>query len=124
MNFAENISLKTDTPRPRTALLNVERSCRGVKVKEIRKVDKEDVYCLSVPESGNFIANGIVVKNCDALRYALYTHFFGKDSSRMSAKELDIIYDDARGGDINLPAVFRDTEFVLLIIQLETHKVF
>lgn len=44
----------------------------------------------------------------DALRYALYTHFFGKDSSRMSAKELDILYDDARGGEINLPAVFRE----------------
>ena len=46
-----------------------------VKVKSIRKLEqKEDVYCLSALKNGNMIANGIVVKNCDALRYACYTH--------------------------------------------------
>lgn len=44
------------------------------KVKFIEEDGYEDVYCLSVPETGNFIANGIVVKNCDALRYIMNTH--------------------------------------------------
>lgn len=45
-----------------------------VKVKSIKRLDKkEDVYCLGT-QHGNFIANGIVVKNCDALRYAIATH--------------------------------------------------
>jgi hypothetical protein len=31
---------------------------------------KADVYCLNVPDTGNFaIENGVVVSNCDALRY-------------------------------------------------------
>ena len=45
------------------------------KIKSIEEDGFEDVYCLSVPESGNFVANGIVVKNCDALRYACATAF-------------------------------------------------
>jgi len=45
------------------------------KVKSVEDDGFEDVYCLSVPETGNFVGNGIVVKNCDALRYAVYTAF-------------------------------------------------
>jgi len=44
------------------------------KIKKIEEDGNEDVYCLAIPETGNFLANGIVVKNCDALRYAIYTH--------------------------------------------------
>ncbi len=44
------------------------------KIKSIEEDGYEDVYCLSVPSTGNFVANGIVVKNCDALRYILATH--------------------------------------------------
>lgn len=44
------------------------------KVKSIEEDGYEDVYCLSVPETGNFVANGMVIKNCDALRYAIQTH--------------------------------------------------
>lgn len=45
------------------------------KIKSIEEDGYEDVYCLSVPETGNFVANGIVVKNCDALRYAVTSAF-------------------------------------------------
>ena len=44
------------------------------KIKRIQKLDqKHNVYCLKT-NNGNFIANGVVVQNCDALRYALLTH--------------------------------------------------
>ena len=43
-------------------------------VKELKKIGKEDVYCMKVHKNGNFIANGIIVKNCDALRYAVFSH--------------------------------------------------
>ena len=44
-------------------------------VKSIEECEPEDVFCISVPSTGNFVANGIVVKNCDALRYACYSAF-------------------------------------------------
>jgi phage terminase large subunit len=44
---------------------------------------------------------------CDSLRYALYTHFFGKEQSRMTAQDLDRLYIEAMGGS-TLPAPFRD----------------
>lgn len=50
-------------------------SARYSKVLSVVEDGVEDVYCLSVPETGNFVANGIVVKNCDALRYLTYTAF-------------------------------------------------
>lgn len=40
----------------------------------------------------------------DSLRYALFTHFFGKEGSRMTAKELDANYNEAMGRqNINSP---------------------
>jgi PBSX family phage terminase large subunit len=44
----------------------------------------------------------------DALRYILYSHFFGKDSSGMSANDLDTLYNEAMGAGVDLPAPFRD----------------
>lgn len=44
------------------------------KIKSIEPDGKEDVYCLEVQETGNFVANGIVIKNCDALRYFISSH--------------------------------------------------
>lgn len=44
-------------------------------VKSVEECEPEDVYCISVPSTGNFVANGIVVKNCDALRYAVVSAF-------------------------------------------------
>lgn len=47
----------------------------GVKIKSIKKLDgKRDVYCLGTEKNGTMIANGIIVANCDALRYAVFTH--------------------------------------------------
>lgn len=51
------------------------------KIKSIKEDGFEDVYCLSIPETGNFVANGIVVKNCDALRYACCSAFPSGDIS-------------------------------------------
>ena len=40
----------------------------------------------------------------DSVRYAIYTHFFGKEGSRMSARDLDNLYSDAMGyPQINSP---------------------
>ena len=92
---------------------NVVTNCvlpNGVGVKSIRKTDNEDVYCLVTKENGNFIANSIVVKNCDALRYVIYTHFFGKEGSRLSAQDLDRMYLEAIGGDRCLPAQFQQPD--------------
>ena len=36
---------------------------------------KDTVYCMKVSNNENFVANGIVVKNCDALRYAIVSAF-------------------------------------------------
>ncbi len=44
------------------------------KIKSIEEDGIEDVYCIAVPSAGNFVANGMVIKNCDALRYAIATH--------------------------------------------------
>jgi hypothetical protein len=78
-----------------------------VGVKGVRKKNNENVYCLGTIKNGNFIANGMVVKNCDALRYAIFTHFFGKEQNRMTAHDLDKLYREAMGGS-DLPAPFRD----------------
>lgn len=43
----------------------------------------------------------------DALRYALYTHFFGKDGSSLSARDLDRLYQESRGVSADLPRFFQ-----------------
>lgn len=53
----------------------------------------EDVYCIKVPIYGNFVANGIVVKNCDALRYAVYSAF---PQGIFSHPDENISYDQLR----------------------------
>jgi PBSX family phage terminase large subunit len=45
---------------------------------------------------------------CDSLRYCLYSHFFGKENSRMTPRELDKMYNEAMGNGNDLPAPFRD----------------
>ena len=87
----------------------VENRCLGKKVKSIRYVGMADVYCLTVPKTHNFLANGMVVHNSvDALRYAIYTHFFGKEASRMTANDLDKLYFEAHGSSYVLPKMFQD----------------
>ena len=52
-----------------------------------------DVYCLSVPSTGNFVANGIVVRNCDALRYAVASAF---PSGELSNQDENLTIDQIR----------------------------
>ena len=78
-----------------------------VGVKGVRKKENENVYCLTTMKNGNFIANGMVIKNCDAMRYAVYTHFYVKEQGRMTARDVDTLYNQAMGGS-DLPPMFRD----------------
>lgn len=77
-----------------------------VQVEGVKKVNNEDVYCLAT-KNGNFIANGIVVKNCDALRYGLFTHFFNKETGGMTAQDIERNFREAVGGGMELPAPFQ-----------------
>lgn len=82
-------------------------------VTDIIEEEAEDVYCLNVPTHGNFLVNeGIVVKNClDAVRYALFTHLFGKEGQRLSPKDIDSLYHETRGTpNANLPRFFQDDD--------------
>ena len=45
----------------------------------------------------------------DAIRYACYTHFFGKDGTRLTPQELDRRYAEAMGSS-SLPAPFQDVQ--------------
>ena len=46
------------------------------KIKNISYAGKQDVYTLTVNKYHNYsICGGIISKNCDALRYAVFTHF-------------------------------------------------
>lgn len=48
----------------------------------------------------------------DALRYGIYSHFFGKDTGRgLSARELDRMHAEVYGGKEELPAPFRQPNF-------------
>lgn len=59
----------------------------GVRVKSVRRAGSEDVYCLSAVGNGNMIANGVVVKNCDSLRYAIFTHWGEKKTLKEKTQE-------------------------------------
>lgn len=61
-------------------------------VKSIEECEEEDVYCIST-STGNFIANGMVVKNCDALRYAVATAF---PTGELTHPDDHISYDQLR----------------------------
>jgi len=47
-------------------------------IKIIEEDGFEDVYCIYVPETHNFVSNGIVSHNCDALRYVMASHKVAK----------------------------------------------
>lgn len=44
----------------------------------------------------------------DALRYALFTHLYGKDGKRISSQEIDDLWGESRGVRPNLPRFFQD----------------
>lgn len=90
---------------------HVEELCHGKRVKYIQKIGNDDVYCMEVPNTHNFIANGMVVHNSvDALRYVIFSHFFGKDGARLSAQDIDRLYRESQGGGYDVPAPFRPLE--------------
>jgi len=61
-------------------------------VKSIEECEPEDVYCLAT-STGNFVANGMVIKNCDALRYAVCSAF---PQGEFSHADENINYDQLR----------------------------
>lgn len=55
----------------------------GKKIKSLKKLEKrEDVFCLGAIRNGTMIANGIITKNCDALRYAIRSFMKGRTTLR------------------------------------------
>ena len=63
-----NNFLLTLTQKQNTALNPVPRKIIGERA----------VYNLTVEDEKEFFANGVLVHNCDALRYALFTHKVSK----------------------------------------------
>ena len=45
---------------------------------------------------------------CDALRYAIYSHFFGKDHDGLKPEDIDKFWFEAKGGLPELPRFFQD----------------
>lgn len=46
----------------------------------------------------------------DAARYALFSHFFGKDGQRLQVHEIDRFYNESRGFGAELPRYFQDPQ--------------
>ena len=62
---------QTNTANQSTALKVVPVKCIGIK--KITRLNNESVYNMSVENVHNFAINGgLIVHNCDALRYALH----------------------------------------------------
>lgn len=59
---------------PEQKLVAEDVDCSFVKIKSLRKVENEDVYCLASENNGTMVANGIVTRQCDSLRYVMNTH--------------------------------------------------
>jgi hypothetical protein len=73
--FAALGSLRTNIRRLRRAHANAARLYRreqGLVCLSVKDAGRADVYCLTVPDTGNFVlANGAIVSNCgDEGRYA------------------------------------------------------
>ena len=54
----------------------------SIKIKEIKPIKNEDVYCLTVEDDESYIANGIISHNCPAFlywsfKYMAYTRNYG-----------------------------------------------
>lgn len=58
----------------------------GVKVKSIRRVGFEDVYCLASGRNGTMIVNGIITRQCDALRYVVASFIKGKKNLQIPSQ--------------------------------------
>ena len=61
---------------------------KGVKIKSIKFSGYEDVYDMYVKNHHNFAVNGgVIVHNCDALRYALEKYMFVRAGHYMNYQE-------------------------------------
>ncbi len=87
--------------------LKICRSCKNV-IKEFQSYvwDKKSALTgIDKPKKENDHA-------LDAIRYALYTHLFGKDGRRLSPSDIDAMEAEAiGGGKPNLPRFFQDNDF-------------
>ena len=45
----------------------------------VQDAKRENVYNITVEDAHEYFANGILVKNCDALRYACSSAFLGRE---------------------------------------------
>ena len=72
VQFVEKLLRQTNTIKLKLAqdIAGKFYRVKFVKVKKIRKLDcLQNVYNMTVDVNHNYIANGIILKNCDALRY-------------------------------------------------------
>lgn len=86
--------------------IKILRSCKNL-IKEFQSYvwdDKSALIGVDKPKKQNDHA-------LDALRYALYTHLFGKDGQRLSSRQIDQMYNESRGNQSNLPRFFQDGDF-------------
>ena len=72
-NDAARCSERTDTPRRDTAPLHVV---------SVRDAGRGTVYALSIDEVHEYFANGVLVSNCDALRY-VGSHLWGRQQPKL-----------------------------------------
>lgn len=92
MNIVKRFLQKINILKQRVVQNHADVNCHGKRVKEIKPVGISDVYCLTVPETGCFIANGMVIANCkDAERYVLYSHYFNKSNNSMTETDADMM---------------------------------
>lgn len=47
----------------------------------------------------------------DALRYAIFTHLFGKEEGGLSPQEIDRLYNETRGYDSSMPPIFQNNGY-------------
>lgn len=87
--------------------LKICRNC-DILIKEIQSY----VWNPHCAKTGKELPKKVSDHSVDALRYAIYTHFFGKDGNRMTANDLDKMYREAYGMGSNLPGPFIQPEQV------------
>lgn len=54
--------------------INLNEADFVTKIVKLKHLEPEDVYNLTVEVDHNYYANGVLVSNCDATRYAVYTY--------------------------------------------------
>jgi PBSX family phage terminase large subunit len=87
--------------------LKINRKCKNV-LKEIQSYvwdEKLAMRGIEKPKKENDHA-------LDAIRYCLFTHSFGKEGNRLTAKDIDLMEAEAIGSNSpHLPRFFQDTDF-------------